>query len=1092
MTTTSLLAAKVRRTLEPGGVISRQLPGYESRPSQVEMAELVAAALDSGQHAIVEAGTGVGKALDVDTPIATPTGWTRMGDLRAGDIVFDETGMPTEVLSAFDVMYDRPCYQIEFSDGSTLVADEEHEWITHTWLHRHRASRRRRAAPSRNNFATGDTVTRLRALLATVGSSGTISAAEVVSLIGGHKHTVWRATQGLTPVEYPGGRLRLYERQTLLAAVLARIEQTISDRHIGAEPYSRLTTREIASSLAVTYKGIARLNHAIPVAQPLTLPDADLPIDPFVLGVWLGDGAANASQVTTADLDTIHAIERAGYLVKKLRSKYLYSLHLSSGAARSRWEPSLIGLLRSLDVLKDKHIPLCYLRASERQRRALLAGLLDTDGTVTAHGSIQYTSTNARLAQDVQALVSSLGYRPTVMTKPARLYGKDCGVSHTINFRTTDPVFRLPRKSAAHKERLRTYTPARNGYRYITNVRPVPSRPVRCIQVAAASHLYLAGTSLIPTHNSLAYLIPAVYSGKRIIVSTANKALQDQLISKDIPFLQQTLPRRFTSALVKGRNNYLCLDRLDDEDHFQAMDGRNLDYRRLKEWAASTRWGDFEEMPVALPRDLISRVASTTRTCVGNACAYYHTTCFVERVRALAEASQIVVCNHALLLADLVVRDMGAYLLPEREAVIVDEAHRLEEAAVSAFTVAVNRRELMDLTESALLRRHAEGRTLAALPGLIDAFLRPLEARMGLGPSWRGDAGGSTQAVTEQLDAGLELSQALDALSQQLRSNDPYRNARGSKEARHYEKLVGWVSQLAEDTRLVSVVSDRDSVRYLERTTLSRQPMVTLKWTPIDVSKPLEEMLFRHTPVVCTSATLAVGTFDFFRQAVGIGDALEMVAPSPFDYPSQCLLYVAAHLPEFSRSATPEYVSALAAEMERLVRASRGRAFLLFTSYRTLNDVHAALCDRLPFTVLKQGEAPRAELLRCFRQDGAAVLFGTKSFWEGVDVVGEALSLVAIDRMPFSVPDDPVVAARVDKMKQEGGDWFNDLMLPAAVLQLKQGFGRLIRSRSDRGVVAILDSRLVRKSYGRTVIRALPPARVAWQPEAVEAFFADE
>jgi ATP-dependent DNA helicase DinG len=257
----------------------------------------------------------------------------------------------------------------------------------------------------------------------------------------------------------------------------------------------------------------------------------------------------------------------------------------------------------------------------------------------------------------------------------------------------------------------------------------------------------------------------------------------------------------------------------------------------------------------------------------------------------------------------------------------------------------------------------------------------------------------------------------------------------------------------------------------------------------VDVSAPLAEILFRQTPVICTSATLAVGDFSYFRRAVGIDEAAELVAPSPFDYPRQCLLYVPSHLPEFRGAATPEYTAALCAEIERLVRASGGRAFLLFTSYRGLEDAYAALATRLPYTVLKQGEAPRGELLRRFRADGAAVLFGTRSFWEGVDVVGDALSLVVIDRMPFTVPDDPVVSTRVERMKREGQDWFNDLMLPAATLQLKQGVGRLIRSRADRGVVAILDSRLAHRSYGVRVIRALPPARLARRIAEVESFF---
>ena len=587
-----------------------------------------------------------------------------------------------------------------------------------------------------------------------------------------------------------------------------------------------------------------------------------------------------------------------------------------------------------------------------------------------------------------------------------------------------------------------------------------------------------AGTG---TGKSLAYLIPAIYSGKRVIVSTANKALQDQLVGKDIPFLQHALPREVSAALVKGRSNYLCLERFGEEDGYQAMAGQTYDYRALKAWAATTASGDFEEMDSLPHRELLARVGSTTRTCVGAVCGHYHD-CYVEKMRARAEASKLVVCNHALLLADLVVRDMGAYLLPDRDVVIIDEAHRLEEAAFSALTVSLGRRDITELAEHEGLRRHAGGERVAALPVLADRLFRRFEL-----PTGRG-----REMITDELAAGLALSQALDEISEHLGRHNPYKAAPApTAESRRYEKLVAWTTRLAEDARLISRINEKDSVRYVEYRTTARTIEATLKWTPVDVGEPLAEILFRKGPVVCASATLAVGDFAYFRRAVGIDEAAEFVVPSPFDYPERCLLYVPAHLPEFRSAATPEYTEAICREIEALVCASGGRAFLLFTSYRGLEEVYRALRDALEsrFTLLKQGELPRGELLRRFRADGSAVLFATKSFWEGVDVAGEALSLVVIDRMPFSVPDDPVVDTRVDRTKAEGGDWFNDLMLPAAILQLKQGMGRLIRSHRDRGVVAILDSRLARKGYGRRVIAALPPARLTRHIEDVEDFF---
>src|ERR671931_422624 len=261
---------------------------------------------------------------------------------------------------------------------------------------------------------------------------------------------------------------------------------------------------------------------------------------------------------------------------------------------------------------------------------------------------------------------------------------------------------------------------------------------------------------------SLAYLIPAIYSGKKVIISTANKALQDQLVGKDIPFLQHALPREVTAALVKGRSNYLCLDRLDEEERFQTMAGASPDYRRLKAGAAGTRTGDFEDLPTLPARDLLGRVGSTTRTCIGSACQYFFGECFVEKMRARAEKSSLVVCNHALLLADLVVRDMGAYLLHDRDAVIIDEAHRLEETALDAFTRSLSRRDIAELAENTLLHRYVGEAAVDRLPGLADAFFRPLE----LGGRRKTEDGSrllppTSYKLTEQLDGGLRLAEAL-------------------------------------------------------------------------------------------------------------------------------------------------------------------------------------------------------------------------------------------------------------------------------------------------------------------------------------------
>ncbi len=603
--------------------------------------------------------------------------------------------------------------------------------------------------------------------------------------------------------------------------------------------------------------------------------------------------------------------------------------------------------------------------------------------------------------------------------------------------------------------------------------------------LATGKHAVIeAGTG---TGKSLGYLVPAILSGKRIIVSTANKALQEQLVRKDIPFLKEVLPVAFTSALVKGRSNYLCYDRLAQEEVFQAMAGELVDFTRLKAWANRTSSGDVEEFTERLAdRGVLGRIVSTRRTCIGEACQYF-ADCFVEHMRGMAEGARIIVCNHALLLADLYLRDLGAYLLPNRDAIIIDEAHHLEDSATSALTVSLTHRDVLDLSESGIVRQHADEATLNCLRRANDLLFGNLERQAR--PRGR-------QVITEDLPAAAEMATVLGQVAESLRQANTSKGAGTTPDERRFQNTLEWVQSLAENVRLIAKEADGDSVRYVEALprevegALVHGLTLTVKWAPIAVDGVLKEILFEKQPVVCTSATLAVdGEFTFFARNVGCADPLTLVVPSHFDYPNQAVLYVPRALPEYRKDATEVYNVELAREMYRLLMASKGRAFCLFTSYRTLDQVYAILSEHLPFLCLKQGSMGRAELLRRFKENQPAVLFATRSFWEGVDVAGDALSLVIIDKMPFSVPDDPVIEARVNLMKERGEDWFNGMVLPAAILGLKQGFGRLIWSTNDRGVVAILDSRLLTRNYGLTVLGSLPPARRVTAISAIREFF---
>ena len=1095
------LEQRVTADLRDSGILSQKLSGYEERLAQVEMASAVAQALTEQHHAIIEAATGTGKALDVDTPIPTLTGWKRMGDLVVGDFVFDDKGHPTRVVRAFDVMHERPCYEVKFSDGSSLIADAEHEWASYTTVDRSRIIPDHIRAPLSKNFITSAGLAALDQFITLSQADDNLSMDEAATLIGGHKWSVSQAAREVVPIN-PGKRPARYQRQALLTAVRNRLEKDLYGQRRDGRVYTVVTTKEMAATLTVS--STARANHAIAVAGPLALPEALLPIAPYFLGVWLGDGSSRSNQIISADPSMIPEIEKDGYSVRKLKSHpYLYAVDDENGKATNRWQPGMTGRLRNLNLLLNKHIPPIYLRASEQQRRALLAGLLDTDGTVSRHGAVEFTTTSQQLAQDVYELVCSLGFRPSLRCGRARLKGKDCGPKWTLAFTTNQQVFRLERKIRAHQERLRNYTSKRNLFRYVIEVREVPSRPVRCIQVDSESHLYLAGRSMIPTHNSLAYLLPIVRSGRGAIVSTANKALQEQLFFKDIPFVQKNI-EAFEAALVKGMSNYICLDRLENAQKEGEVTTKNPDFSRLlnivKEFELETS-GDFETLGFTVPGDLRAKISADRDQCAWTECNFY-SQCYVRQMKERAEKAQIVVVNHTLLLLDAASK---GHILPQRDVTVVDEAHHLEEEATRAFTVTVNQSQIYALLSLRRLRDHSPASLHDKIKEQMLQAWSALEQVANPGSKGRAN-------LREPLQDGLTLASLIDQLASALEMQRPL--FMPTKEETLYDKLVNRARGLAENIRQVFSVSLPEKfVYYVERVTQPNRRISPLEVSaaPLDVAHWLRENLFDTTHVIATSATLTtVGkdparpeergpTFVYFRKRVGLDagqyrNVQECILPLAFDYEQNALLYLPRHLPQpVYGPDSLGYTKAIADEMMRLVEASRGRAFLLFSSRRMLEQVFDLFCANLPshlnFRLLRQGDMSRIEMVRAFRESEGAVLFGLKSFWEGVDIAGEALSLVVIDKMPFDPPDDPVQEARVALMKARGEDWFGSYVLPQAVLRLKQGLGRLLRTREDRGVMALLDTRLHTKGYGRLVLNALPPARKVYDIRDVQRFF---
>lgn len=614
--------------------------------------------------------------------------------------------------------------------------------------------------------------------------------------------------------------------------------------------------------------------------------------------------------------------------------------------------------------------------------------------------------------------------------------------------------------------------------------RPAQITMARGVANALESGKHLVVEAGTGTGKSLAYLLPIVRSGKVGLLSTANKALQEQLFYKDIPFTQRHV-QQFSAALVKGMGNYLCLDRYNEERAFQAL-VQTRGFSTLERALNDDVWnGDLDLLPDSLPTEVRARVAADSDQCAWRACPWFND-CYVKRMRDHAREAQVIVVNHTLLLLDSA---MGGYLLPERDVVVIDEAHHLEEEATRAYTVSVTPGRVSSLLSLRKLREVADERAQHDVTVANTAAWEALQRA--IGPVLRG-----RQNLRAPLQEGLRLADRVEELALSLQRNRPLNMS--DKDEQLFEKIVKRARSLVSDLRTVFSVDDAENlVYYVEYIGGGRRsnPQPEVSAAPLSVAKLLGEKLFDKVQTIATSATLAIsGDFSFFRSRVGLERATEITLPYAFDYPTAALLYLPRlqFEPAFG-DASKLYLDEMAQQMRALVEASRGRAFLLFSSQRALDQVYQRIGDDLEsdgYATLVQGrDFTRAELLRQFRERDRAILFGLKSFWEGVDVPGDALSLVVIDKLPFDPPDDPVQEARVSRMKAEGVNWFGGYVLPNAILRLKQGVGRLIRTHDDRGVMAILDKRIYSKSYGRQVMLALPPARRSERIEDVRAFF---
>jgi ATP-dependent DNA helicase DinG len=574
-----------------------------------------------------------------------------------------------------------------------------------------------------------------------------------------------------------------------------------------------------------------------------------------------------------------------------------------------------------------------------------------------------------------------------------------------------------------------------------------------------------AGTG---TGKTLAYLLPAVELGRRVIVSTGTKNLQEQLLTKDIPLLARALGRDLSVAVMKGRGNYLCLLRY--KSFGQAGSFRRFDeiplFRAVEDWAPRTETGDrgeVEDLPDGA--DFWREISAASENCIGQACPDFDP-CWVTRMRQRALEADLVVVNHHLLCADLAVKD-GSYgsVIPDYDTVILDEAHLLEDVATQYFGIQVSSHRVEDLcrdVERELKAARLDGRDVHAELDAVRHRSETFFKTVAQGRGHRLKAGWMPPRVAEQASAMLERFEGLrTALLAIPERSDPLTS------------LAGRTLGLAQDLAFVLGAEDDGHVCFVE----TRGRGVFLRATPIDVSARLKELLFDPVrAAVLTSATLAVdGGFEYLKSRLGLEPTDEVMLASPFDYAEQAVLYVPKRMPEPS---SPSFVDRAAEEIVRILEVSRGRAFVLFTSYANMNAVAERIAARVQYPLLMQGEAPKPVLLETFRRTPGAVLLATSSFWQGVDVAGEQLSCVIIDKLPFASPADPVVQARIERLRNQGGNPFQEYQVPVAILMLKQGLGRLIRSASDRGILAVLDSRLVERPYGRRFLESLPPARL--------------